>query len=88
MARLDLARERLGAALESLEKAARTRAGSDKSAQDAKVRLALLEQERQELLARVAELEEELASLTGVTTEIEGRLDGAIGEIRAALART
>ena len=49
-------------------------------------RLAALEAERETLLARIAELEDELAALSGITEEVEGRLDGAIGEIRAALA--
>ena len=51
-------------------------------------RLAALESERQELLARIAALEDELASLSGMTQDVETRLDGAIGEIRAALARS
>ena len=38
------------------------------------------------MLARIAELEEEIARLSGMTEEVEDRLDGAIGEIRAALA--
>jgi hypothetical protein len=51
-------------------------------------RVAELEAERERLLEKVAALEEELATLSGVTEEVESRLDGAIGEIRAALART
>ena len=88
MSRLDLARERFGAALESLEKTAK-KAGKSRSAAapEAVARLAALEAEREQLLARVAELEEELALLSSLTSEVEGRLDGAIGEIRAALAR-
>ena len=39
------------------------------------------------LMARVAELEDEISALSGLTEEVERRLDGAIGEIRAALAR-
>jgi len=46
-----------------------------------------LRQEREHLLARIAELEDEARTLTGVTDEVEGRLDDAITEIRAALAR-
>ncbi len=84
MSRLDLAAERLAAALEHLEKAADSAA--------ARAPLASvdsgLESERQALLARIAALEEELASLSGITEEVESRLDGAIGEIRAALARS
>ena len=50
-------------------------------------RIAELEMEREKLLARIAELEEEVSPLSGLTEEVEGRLDGAMGEIRAALAR-
>ena len=32
-------------------------------------------------------MEDELAALSSITQDVEGRLDGAIGEIRAALAR-
>ena len=46
-----------------------------------------LEAERETLLAKIAELEDEIGALSGLTEEVEGRLDGAIGEIRAALAR-
>ena len=84
MSRLDLAAERLAAALEKLEKAADRADGQP--APDP--RLALLESEKQQLLARIAALEEELAALSSITEDVEGRLDGAIGEIRAALART
>jgi chromosome segregation ATPase len=50
-------------------------------------RVAKLEAERERLMARIAELEDEISALSGLTEEVEGRLDGAIGEIRAALAR-
>jgi chromosome segregation ATPase len=50
-------------------------------------RVAELEGERDRLLARITELEDEIAELSGLNEEVEGRLDGAIGEIRAALAR-
>ena len=83
MSRLDLAEKRLAQALETLEKAAKGAAGrgSDRSEIEA------MAGERERLLARIAELEEELAVLSNMTLEVEGRLDGAIGEIRAALAR-
>ena len=87
MSRLDLARDRLHGALENLEKTAKKLGENGQSAAGAATRLAALEAEREQLLARVAELEEELAMLSNVTSEVEGRLDGAIGEIRAALAR-
>jgi prefoldin subunit 5 len=83
MSRLDLAEKRLAQALEKLEKAAETVAKRDKRqpAMDA------LAEERERLLARIAQLEEELAALSSTSQEVEGRLDGAISEIRAALAR-
>ena len=87
MGRLDLARDRLHAALENLEKTAQTQAKTRSETPGVAARLAALEAEREQLLARVAELEEELAALSSLTDDVEGRLDGAIGEIRAALAR-
>ena len=87
MSRLKLAESLFRAALESIENAAGS-VGEDLD-QAAKLpeRIAELEAEREGLLARIAELEEELSELSGLTEEVEGRLDGAIGEIRAALAR-
>jgi len=87
MSRLELAAEQLAAALEKLEKAAVLGAASA-SAPSPDPRLAVLEKENQQLLARIAALEEELAALSSITDDVEGRLDGAIGEIRAALARS
>ncbi|HZP59097.1 MAG TPA: DUF4164 family protein [Opitutaceae bacterium] len=83
MSRLDLAEKRLAQALETLEKAvkAATARGPDRSEIEA------MGKERERLLARIAQLEEELAALSSVSQEVEGRLDGAISEIRAALAR-
>ena len=83
MSRLDLAEKRLAQALESLEKAAKDVAGrgADRSQSEA------LGKEREQLLARIAQLEEELAAISSTSQEVEGRLDGAISEIRAALAR-
>ncbi|HUO02199.1 MAG TPA: DUF4164 family protein [Rhizomicrobium sp.] len=83
MSRLDLAEKRLAQALETLEKAAQAAAGhvQDQSATEA------FAQERERLLARIAQLEDELAAVGSASQEVEGRLDGAISEIRAALAR-
>ena len=83
MSRLDLAEKRLAQALETLEKAAKGVAGRgpDRSESEA------FAQERERLLTRIAQLEEELAAISSASQEVEGRLDGAIGEIRAALAR-
>ena len=87
LSRLELAQKRLTQALESLEKAAELAARRGKAAAAAEARVAALDGERERLLTRISELEEELAALSSVTQEVEGRLDGAIGEIRAALAR-
>ena len=73
MSRLDLAQNRFRAALEALENAT----GSVGESLDQAAKLP----------ERVAELEDEIGALSGLTEEVEGRLDGAIGEIRAALAR-
>jgi len=87
MSRLDLAQKRFRAALETLENAAASVGESLDGAAKLPERIAELEMERDKLLARIAELEEEVAALSGLTEEVEGRLDGAMGEIRAALAR-
>jgi chromosome segregation ATPase len=88
MSRLELAQERLAAALKKLEKATVSADQARSAAGEAASRVAALETDRQTLLARVAALEEELIALSGITEEVEGRLDGAIGQIRAALARS
>ena len=87
MTQLDETAARLEAALTALETAsaplveARARAAKDAA------EIARLTVERDRLLARVADLEDETRSLAGLTEEVEGRLDGAIAEIRTALAR-
>ena len=87
MSRLDLAQKRFQTALESLENAVAVVGESLDGAAKLPERIAELEMEREKLLTRIAELEEEIALLSGLTEEVEGRLDGAMGEIRAALAR-
>lgn len=87
MTELDQTAARLTAALDALEKAsgplleARARAARDAA------EIAKLTSERERLLARIADLEDETRSLAGLTEEVETRLDGAIAEIRTALAR-
>jgi chromosome segregation ATPase len=87
MSRLDLAQKRFRAALESLGNAAGSVGENLDQAAKGAEQVAGLEAERERLQARIAELEDEVAALSGLTEEVEGRLDGAIGEIRAALAR-
>ena len=87
MSHLEKAQARLTQALDTLEKSAELAAQRGKAAAAADSRINALTGERERLLARIAELEEELAALSSLTHEVEGRLDGAIGEIRAALSR-
>ena len=87
MSRLDLAQNRFQAALAALENTVASVGENLDAAAKLPERIAELEAEREKLLARVAELEEEVSVLSGLTEEVEGRLDGAIGEIRTALAR-
>jgi cell division protein FtsB len=87
MSRLDIAAKRLEEALTALKEKAGPLMLARNEASDAKARLAELRQEREQLLARIAELEDENRALSGIAGEVEERLDGAIGEIRAALGR-
>lgn len=87
MSRLDIAVQRFTAAVEALEARTAPLVGLRAAAADSKAKVAELTEERSRLLARVAELEEENRALAGATEEVENRLDGAIGEIRAALGR-
>jgi hypothetical protein len=88
MSRLELAANRLKTALEALESRSAGQAAMTVQADGLAGRVAELEAERERLLLQVAALEVEVAALSGVTEEVEERLDGAIGEIRAALARS
>jgi chromosome segregation ATPase len=87
MSKLELAAERLTTAMNALEGTLVPLQGARADADNAKARLAELNAERERLLARVAELEDEARVLGDISEEVENRLDGAIGEIRAALGR-
>jgi chromosome segregation ATPase len=87
MSRLELASERLKTALDSLERGLGGRPAGDADTANLQGRVAELEAERERLLEKLAALEEDMAALSGANEEVENRLDGAIGEIRAALAR-
>lgn len=87
MSRLDIAAERLAQALQALEDIATPLAAARNESIEAKAKLAELVVEREQLLARIAELEDENRALAGINEEVGERLDGAIGEIRAALGR-
>ena len=87
MSRLDDAVQRFDAALTALESQAESLRNQRDALADSRAKVAELTEERDRLLIRVADLEEENRSLAGITEEVETRLDGAIGEIRAALGR-
>jgi hypothetical protein len=87
MAELDQMTAQLKAALDRLEAEALPLAEARARAAKDAAEIESLKRERVQLLARIAELEEEARAITGVTDEVEGRLDDAITEIRAALAR-
>lgn len=87
MAELDLMAAQLTAALDRLEELALPLAETQARAQRDAAEIECLRQECEQLRARIAELEDEARTLEGVADEVEDRLDGAITEIRAALAR-
>ena len=87
MNRLEAAKARFSAALDQLESSVNERLAAAREAASAKTEVALLRAERERLIARIAALEEESRTLAGLTGEVEHRLDGAIAEIREALAR-
>jgi hypothetical protein len=87
MAELDQMTAQLKAALDRLEAEALPLAEARARAAKDAAEIESLKRERVQLLARIAALEEEARAITGVTDEVEGRLDDAITEIRAALAR-
>ena len=87
MAELEDAAARLRTALDTLESALVPIDDAHKRHVRDAAEIASLSQEREGLLARIADLEDETRSLSSVTEEVEDRLDGAIAEIRSALAR-
>jgi chromosome segregation ATPase len=87
MAELDQMAAQLTAALDRLESLALPLAEAKARALETAAEIENLRHEREQLLGRIAELEDEARAITGVTDEVEGRLDEAITEIRAALAR-
>ena len=87
MAELDQMAAQLTAALDRLESLALPLAEAKVRALKNTAEIESLKHEREQLLARITELEDEARAIAGVTDEVEGRLDEAITEIRAALAR-
>ncbi len=78
---------RLTAALDALDAASAPLVEARALAEKDAAEIARLTAERERLLARIANLEDESRALAGLTENVEGRLDGAISEIRQALAR-
>jgi chromosome segregation ATPase len=87
MTQLDETAARLAAALDALEAGAAPLVEARARAQKDAAEIARLTAERDRLLSRIASLEDESRALAGLTETVEGRLDGAISEIRQALAR-
>ncbi|MBV8799324.1 MAG: DUF4164 family protein [Alphaproteobacteria bacterium] len=85
MSQLDAALDRLNAALSRLEQVALPLAERSASAHNAKLKELI--KERDTLLGRLTALEERARALASRNDDIETRLDGAIGEVRAALGR-
>lgn len=87
MAQLEQMVAELEKALDRLETECASLLGMREQARETARENAALKSERDTLAARVAELESHVRSLTEATDEVESRLDGAIAEIRTALAR-
>jgi hypothetical protein len=87
MSKLQAAQARFSAALDALESSVNERLAAARESANDKAEIALLRAERERLLARIAALEHESRELAGLTGEVEERLDGAITELRDALAR-
>ena len=87
MSRLQAAEARFSAALDALESSASGRLAEARDAVNAETEVALLRAERERLLARITALEEQARELAGLAGHIEERLDGAMAELREALAR-
>jgi hypothetical protein len=89
MGRLDAAMKHFSSALESLGQQIETASVERKASLESMEEMAHAEElraERDKLLARIAEIENESRALAGVTHEVESKLDGAIAELREALA--
>ncbi len=87
MTRFETAKKRLALALETLEKSERANLEPSRGELERNSQIEHLKDERDRLLDQITALEDETRELTVLTEEIEGRLDGAIAELRDALAR-
>lgn len=89
MGRLDAAMKQFSSALESLGQTIETASVERKASLENMAEMAHAEElrsERDRLLARINEIENESRALAGVTHDVESRLDGAIAELKEALA--
>lgn len=86
MSRLDSALARFSAALDALEAIAHARLAAEDALPGAQRLIAELKADKVRLEAELDRLYAERARLDGVNDEVAGRLDAAIGDIRAALA--
>ena len=87
MSKLVAAAERLKSALDRLEGLAAPLAERAGRADAHAARIAELSTENENLVERMASLEDDTRSAVAINEEVGSRLDSAIGEIRAALAR-
>ena len=87
MSKLVAAAERLKSALDRLEGLAAPLVERAGRADAQAARIAELSTENENLVERMASLEDDTRSVVAMNEEVGSRLDTAIGEIRAALAR-
>jgi chromosome segregation ATPase len=87
MSRIETAATSLASALDRLEKIAAPLGEAASRSSTLTTCVGQLTEEREQLLIRLARIEDDSRVLSAANEEIEGRLDGAIGEIRAALGR-
>ncbi|HEY4116101.1 MAG TPA: DUF4164 family protein [Rhizomicrobium sp.] len=87
MSRIETAVARLGSALDRLDKVAAPLAEAASRTSTLTACVGQLTEEREQLLIRLARIEDDSRALAAANEDIEVRLDGAIGEIRAALGR-
>lgn len=87
MTRFEAAKKRLALALETLEKSEWANLEQSREESGKHSETERLKDERDRLLDQISALEDETRELAGLTQEIEDRLDGAIAELRDALAR-
>jgi predicted nucleic acid-binding Zn-ribbon protein len=86
MSRLDSSLARFSAALDALERVAQARLSAEDQLPAAQKLIAELQADKARLEDELERLLDERDRLEGVNDHVAGRLDGAIRDIRAALA--